>query len=466
MVSWCFRRSALALGAGLLLAGCASTPRKAAPALPADLPAGAPASATVAPAPTDFPQPTAAGPVASQPPVAPESLVSPWDRLRARLAMPGCDYNPAVQRWARLYTQGPQRFSANLKRAAPFLLLVLDELERRDLPGEFAFLPYLESTYEPIPAQGNNAAGMWQFVPGTARAAGMQIQPGYDGRLDALASTRGAVDLLARYQEEFGDWRLVDMAFNAGEFGVKQMLRGQSDLSAEALGRLRLSPITHEHLAKLLALSCILSEPERYHVELPQLDGSERLLPVELERPIDLRVAQRLAGIDSEEFQRWNAAYRGTQMPSGAPSRLLLPEPARTRFLERYAQMPPEQWHDWSVVRLDAPRSVDELAQAGGVESNLLGVVNGVDGDRAFARGASVLLPSHAAASFGTPMRPATVPAPPAGDVRTHTVQPGDTLWDIARRYRLTLSQLLRWNGLGERATLSPGQRLRVAAPD
>ena len=77
-----------------------------------------------------------------------------------------------------------------------------------------------------------------------------------------------------------------------------------------------------------------------------------------------------------------------------------------------------------------------------------------------------MLLPSHAAASFGTPVRPATVPAPPAGDVRTHTVQPGDTLWDIARRYRLTLSQLLRWNGLGERATLSPGQRLRVAAPD
>jgi membrane-bound lytic murein transglycosylase D len=436
-------------------------------------------------------------PTVPQPAEPPAALVSPWDRLRARLAMPGCDYNPAVQRWARLYTQGPTHFAATLKRAAPFLLMVLDELEKQDLPGEFAFLPYLESTYEPLAeTRGNNAAGMWQFVASTARGAGMVVTPQYDGRLDAWASTQGAVSLLARYQQEFGDWRLVDMAYNAGEFAVKQLLHGndsasaaraagrsagadgvpniapqpsgtENNLSAEGLAKLKLSPITHEHLAKLLALSCILDEPARFRVELPEIGDDDRLQALELEAPIDLRVAQRLADVDGADFQRWNAAYRGTSMPSGAPQRLLLPSSARTRFLERYAQLAPEQWHDWSVVTLTAPQDVDALAAASGVDANLLGVINGVELDRAFTRGARVLLPARARAN-GVPLAPApAISATAEAQSLAHVVRNGDTLWDIARHYRLSVQQLLDWNGLRANGNgLRIGQRLRLTAPE
>ena len=263
--------------------------------------------------------PPAPQPSVPQPAEPPATLVSPWDRLRARLAMPGCDYNPAVQRWARLYTQGPTHFAATLKRAAPFLLMVLDELEKQDLPGEFAFLPYLESTYEPLTeTRGNNAAGMWQFVASTAR---------------------------------------------------------------------------------------------------------------------------------------------------GAPQRLLLTPSARTRFLERYAQLSPEQWNAWSVVTLTAPQGVDELAAASGVEANLLGVVNGVELDRAFARGARVLLPAHARAS-ALPLAPVE-PALTETRALAHVVRNGDTLWDIARLYRVSVQQLQEWNGLhANSGGLHPGQRLRLTAPN
>lgn len=462
MVSRRRHRIGMATAASLLLGACATTPHATKPAAPSAAPAAIPATPIV--------PPTAAAstpePIVVQPPMLPAPLVSPWDRLRARLVMTSCDYNPAVQRWAKIYTQGPDRFAATLKRAAPFLLMVLDELERQDLPGEFAFLPYLESTYEPIVSRGDTPAGMWQFMPNTARAAGMTITSGYDGRLDAYASTRGAISLLARYQQEFGDWRLVDMAFNAGEFGVKQLLHGQTDLSTEALSKLKLSPVTHEHLAKLLALSCILNEPERFRVELPQIGEDDRLTPVDLETPVDLRVAQRLAEVDGGDFQRWNAGYRGPNMPANSPQRLLLPASARERFLERYAQLTPSQWSDWSVVTLRAPRSVDELADAGGVEANLLGVVNGVESDRAFARGANVLLPSRQAATFGT-LKSVPAPVDLSHDAATTlTVRNGDTLWDIATRYKVSVSQLRSWNGLGEKAGLKPGQRLRVAPAD
>ena len=58
---------------------------------------------------------------------------TPWQRLRQRFAMPGCDFSPAVRHWAHLYTESASGFSASLSQALPF------QIEQRDLPGEFAF---------------------------------------------------------------------------------------------------------------------------------------------------------------------------------------------------------------------------------------------------------------------------------------------------------------------------------------
>lgn len=444
----------------LVLAACAAAPHKAPEiAVPRPQPSG-PMLPMQPAAPIEPPQPI-------MPPVFENTTPpSPWDRLRARLAMPGCDYSSAVRRWTRIFTQGPQRFAASLQRALPFLLIVLDELERQDLPGEFALLPYLESTYEPIATNGNRPAGMWQFVPDTAREAGLVVTRDYDGRLDAYASAEAAVSLLKRYQDEFGDWRLVDMAFNAGEYRVKQQLRSQAgELDAASLAKLKLSPITHDHLAKLLALGCIVAEPERFNVSLPEPSASDYLEPVALGGPIDLRVAARLADLAEPELRRFNAGYRTPRTTTNSPLRLLLPAEAAQRFQQRYAKLAPEQWAAWQPLVLSAPHSVAELAEHADTDADLLGTVNGVDTTRAFAAGATVLLPGSLAGLLGSAARkPAPIPGNPSP--RAHVVSNGDTLWDIAKRYRISVTQLQLWNALGGNASLKPGQKLLLAAPE
>jgi len=83
-------------------------------------------------------------------------------------------------------------------------------------------------------------SGIWQLMPDTAREAGLHITADYDGRLDIHASTNAALDLLQRYDQEFGDWRLADMAFNAGEYGIKDLVGdARTQRSAAELGRLR-----------------------------------------------------------------------------------------------------------------------------------------------------------------------------------------------------------------------------------
>ena len=208
---------------------------------------------------------------------------------------------------------------AGIARCRSFSI-VIDELERRNLPGEFAMLPYVESGYEPIAARGDRPAGMWQLDPDTAREEGLVVNADYDGRLDVAASTTAALALIERYEKEFGDWRLADMAFNSGEYRVKNLLRGRDAhaLSAAELGKLAFNPITHDHLDRLLALSCVIADPQRFGVTLPELAPGERLKTVVLQSGMDVRLAARLAGLDPADMKRLNAAFRRNRMVAGA----------------------------------------------------------------------------------------------------------------------------------------------------
>lgn len=439
-------------GAGLLMLGLAAC---------GTLPRQAPAPATAAPPP---PSPaTPARPTESRPapPAEPAAVAerSPWQRIRDGLAMPGCDHGAEAMRWAHRYAASPRRFEASWTQVMPLVSWVLDEVERRDLPTEFVFLPYVESHYRPLPGRGDQPAGMWQLTATTARGQGLRVGADYDGRLDLAESTRASLDLIALYEEKFSDWRLANMAFNAGEFRVRRLIEplGDRRLSPDELARLALSRTTHEHLDKLMALACIASDPARFGVQLPEPDASERLRAVALAHPIDLRVAAHLAGIDVDTLKRLNAGHLRTRVAADAPARLILPAPQAQRFESLSADLPDALWSDWRELRTRHATDVASLASAAGVEASLVGLANGLPADARIADGARVLLPGREQAA----------PAAEAGHAKTaiHVVKSGDTLGAIARRYRVKLAQLLRWNALAATATLRPGDRIRVGPP-
>jgi membrane-bound lytic murein transglycosylase D len=377
--------------------------------------------------------------------------------LRARFELGECNVRPSVERRAREYTRSPRHFAASWRKAMPFLLLVLDEIERRDLPGELAMLPYVESAYRPLPGKGSSPAGMWQLVPATARGEGLVVRGDRDDRLDAIASTRAALDLLARYERVFGDWRLADMAFNSGEFRVRKLVDGlgEGTLSAEQLARLPLSPITHQHLDRVLALSCIIADPARHGVDLPEPDEREQLQAVELESAMDLRLAARLAALPVDDLRRWNAAHRRNRMASDLPQRLLLPAAAVERFEANATRVPPTLWADWREQRAERSGSIAGWASQLGVPVDVLALANALEPDASVAPSTRLLLPGKEAASVADG-------APASQRARNHVIVAGDTLSGVARRHSIPLRDLRRLNPRAT-GTLRIGQRLRLA---
>jgi membrane-bound lytic murein transglycosylase D len=430
------------LGGLLLLAACASPPKRMPEAAPTPVPAPV--------APPSVPTMTA--------PAAPVVDASPWSHLRSLFAMQGCDYSPGVLRRAHAYTRSPRGFAASWKPALPLLELVVDELERRGLPGEFAMLPYVESTYRPIPSRGNRPAGMWQLMPATARNAGLVIRKDYDERLDALASTDAALDLVAAYYKEFADWRLADMAFNSGEFRVKKLLgvRDARDLSADELARFTFNRITHDHLDRLLALSCIVEDPARFHVTLPEPVSSERLRSMDIGHGMDLRLAAHLANVPIDDLRRWNAGYRRNRMPDDVPHHLLLPAQSLERFQAAADTISPLLWNDWHEERAARISGIASWAARLGVPVAALAAANAVGVDATVTASTRLLLPGRDPEAVDDTERTTGKRVP-----RTHVIAAGDSLSTVAHRYAIPLRRLRQLNPRAN-GTLHPGQTLQL----
>jgi len=437
-----------ALGAAcVLLAACSTAPQKPQAVEQPSTPSLGLAQAQPAPA-------------ASATPVAAPAL-SAWQQLRNRFALADCDYSPDVTRLSQWFAADPSGFAESLRQALPFLLYVAQRVEERGMPGEFVLLPYIESNYVPISSTGDHAAGIWQLLPDTAREAGLRIGGGYDGRLDVVASTDTALNLLDRYHDRFGDWRVSDMAFNAGPYRIAKLL-GDSDVPASAaeLSRLRVDAHTHRHLAKLLAVACIVSDPSRFDVRLPEPDAGDELEVVPLPAPLDLSLAARMSGMDVARLRQLNPGYLRGRMPPSGPFRLLLPKEQSRDLTTNLNHVPQPLWRDWHEIVLHNAEPLDVLAQAHGLDAPTLAAANAIAADATLAAGTRVLLPGRG----GEPPVEARASATNSTDI--HVVRSGDSLWSIARDRHVLLSDLLRWNDLTPRSILRPGQRLRMQAPD
>ena len=115
--------------------------------------------------------------------------------------------NPRVDRELYWYLEHPASLAILQQRAEPYLNHILDEIEAKNIPGELALLPVVESAFVPDAYSKADASGLWQFVPATGKEYGLQQNDWYDGRRDIYASTKAATTYLKELSETFdGDW--------------------------------------------------------------------------------------------------------------------------------------------------------------------------------------------------------------------------------------------------------------------
>jgi membrane-bound lytic murein transglycosylase D len=349
-----------------------------------------------------------------------------WDQLRGSFAMADCDADPGISLWARRYTQNPQRFEDQIAAAAPRLAYVQQIAAKHNVPGEFALLPWIESQYRPVSNGKNMPAGMWQIMPATANALGIRVDKNFDGRMDVPAATDAIMSLLSRYHDDLGDWRMVDYAFNAGEFGMRRMIDQHGTPPVEpVIPRMPVKPVTREHLVKLLAIACVIRDPARFNVSLPTLPSEQRLVAVSIGNSMPIAHAADHAGMSQDELKDLNAGFRNGVVDSNASPYLLIPSNHVQQFQ--------------SALLADNNTGTQSVP------------------------GTTSLPPLSAALGAATDDDGGTTSSRAAGR-KTHTVKSGESLWTIAKQYSVDIKQLQQWNHL-QGAGVKPGQVLKISAP-
>lgn len=337
-----------------------------------------------------------------------------WALIADRFEMTDCTSGGPYEQVARRHAAHAGGLERMFERAEPWIAHIAAEIIERDLPGELALLPMVESGFDVFAYSRREAAGAWQLLEPTARHHGLVITPEYDARRDMLAATPVALNYLESLHHQLDQrWSHAIQAYNAGPTRVRRLLSEQDAGHARPGNeRLDLPPETRAHFTRLMGLACLLEQPSRYGLELPDVPMKPGFAVIELKRPVELAAVAAAVRVDPRRLLELNAGLRSLTTPEDGPHRLLIPRQIESGMLAAI------DGHESSVE----PAAIESMRQ----------VLERLQGE---------LLPEHQ---------------------HHHRVRPGDNLWVLSQRYSVAASAIRRSNGLGTSSRLRPGQLIRI----
>ena len=392
-----------------------------------------------------------------------------WSRAIDRFEFAQCQDFPQAEAWASWFAERPEYIERVMGRAQPWLYDIVSELERRELPGELALLPVVESAYDPFAYSHGRAAGTWQFVSATALGHGIQINDHYDGRRDVYVATRAALGYLDQLSTRFdGDWNLALAAYNGGQGRVARAIaRNRRANRATDWRSLSLPRETKAYIPKLHGLACLFENAQRHGLTLPRWPVEPLVERIELPGPTDVVLFASQIGLSMDELLALNPGLNQHITSPTGPHHLIVPIELAERAREVLRTTPHTAFVRYQSVLVSPGDTLSTLAARHNTTAQALKTHNGLDSDL-IRVGQRLEIPTAISADKAKDysdryqelalLQSRLVPAKRI----EHRVRPGESLWVIARRYRVSIDELKRWNNLGQAHLIKPGQRLSV----
>jgi len=374
------------------------------------------------------------------------------------------DMNRHVQAEIKRFTVGVEKnfFLSSLKRSGRYRSQIVAELKEAGLPEELSWLPLIESGFKVKALSRARALGLWQFIPSTGYKFGLKRDRYIDERMDPDKATRAAIAYLKELHNIFGDWTTVLAAYNCGEGRVLRVIKTQNVNYLDNFWDLyeRLPRETARYVPRFLATLHILNTPEKYGIDLAQIDSPITYETATINRQIHLRDAAKVLGITETTLREMNPELRykilpptsyDLKIPTGTSSQLLakiesvrktaLPQPAYVYHRVRSGET-------LSTIARRYRTSVARIKRANNLRSSH------------FIRAGKRLKIPHRGYSYASQTKSPQKHSGPLPDY--HVVRRGDSLWNIARKYGTTTQAIQKLNGLTG-THLYKGQRLKIA---
>ena len=375
-------------------------------------------------------------------------------RLAALPTVIDMPFNQIVRSYIDRYTRSSRAQVAVILGLSHYYMPIFEQaLEERGLPLELKFLPIIESGLDPNAVSKHGATGLWQFMIGTAKGLGLEVNSLVDERRDPYVSSATAAGYLKDLYDTYGDWSLAIAAYNCGPGAVnKAIRRAGGDPKKHDFWSIYnyLTPETRGYVPMFIAINYVMTYYPQHNIS-PVLATKPLVTDtLQVTERIHFEQISKVLDIPVDELRILNPQFRADIIPGSAetsytlvlPSRqvqayLLSADAIRGYESEKYARRetaePGEQVPS-DVILADAAIAAEEM------ESK--------DNENVRSEMAD-------APTLSNEQRLRSV---------IHKVKAGETLASIAKDYQVTPQQIREGNGL-RRNALRVGQQLRINTP-
>lgn len=341
----------------------------------------------------------------------------PTEVLKERLAVLNSktpfnvEYNASLEKIIKYYLKNRKKTFENLMGRAKFYFPMFEEhLDKYDIPLEIKYLAIVESALNPVAKSRVGAKGLWQFMYTTGNQYNLKVSSYVDERSDPIKSTEAACKYLSKLYSIFNDWDLALAAYNSGPGNVNKAIRRSGGKTNYWNIRHYLPRETAGYLPAFYATYYIFEYANEHHIypknEILSRFETDTIL---VKRQLTFEQVNKVLEIDEDLIQFLNPQYKLKIIPvvKNKNYTLTIPKYAVGRFVS----------------------NEDKI---------------------------------YAFAEADDAKREKPFPKYTEGqDKIVYRVRSGDYLGKIAKRYRVSVSSIKRWNGLRSNS-LRIGQRLTI----
>lgn len=348
------------------------------------------------------------------------------------------------------------------------------------LPGDLAFLPHVESSFQTSARSSAGAVGVWQFTRGAGRLF-LKMNSAIDERLDPVASARGAARYLGHAYEALGSWAFAVTSYNHGIEGMLRAKKQVGDDFAQAVREYQSRSFgfaSKNFYTEFLAARDVASNPHDFFSGGVQPEPPLAIRKVVLDRKFSASQLAKLHEVSLKQLAELNPAWsrraaRGEiPLPVGvdvwlpAKAELENPNPVIATVNRVPPQMDATSALPATSRNYHAVRRNDTLfgiATRYGMDIADLRALNNRAPDNDVIRVGDKLLVNKDARDRAVPeiVAPESAVAEDSTEI-IHIVRKGETPIEIASSYGITLSKLLTSNDLTRKSIIRPGQRFRI----
>lgn len=390
------------------------------------------------------------------------------------------------------YFQGVGRphMERYLQRSTRYMPIMKKILKDNGLPEDLIYIALIESGFSSTAQSWASAVGYWQFIKGTGKRYGMQIDSYVDERRDFVRSTQAAADYYKGLYRMFGNWYLAIASYNVGENRVMNLVKKNKSHDFWKMAREnRLPDETQNYVPKFLAARLIAKAPEKYGFTdleyMPPLAFSE----VEFNTGIDIRKLAQAMSLEYDDLRDLNPSYkRGVAFLKDGKLKLRVPPGMETQAVAAAPSAVAGNQNvyvadeDYGYYRVRRGDTIGTIARKFNTRESQIRELNSFKSNTLLIAGKRIRVPAERISAVNAKKKSKAIEREPSDSVeqpkveqkasrkimkrevkkKFHVVKRGESLMGIAQKYRVPIRQLAKANRLSNKAKITVGSSLVI----